>query len=119
MEWAIPAGVLRATDFVTVLRPGAERGPSSRRTAKLAVIVSAFPIRVECYAGYKADEKPQRFWLQDRCYEVLEVLDRWYSPGVTWFRVRAGDGDFYVLRHTESGQEDSWTLESFRQGCTV
>jgi hypothetical protein len=79
-------------------------------------VTSLLRIRVECYAGYKADEKPRRFWLQDRCFEVVEVADQWYSPGVTWFRVRADDGSLYVLRHEESPQEDRWTLESFRSG---
>jgi hypothetical protein len=37
-------------------------------------------IRVESYAGHKAD-----------------------------------DGNLYVLRHTDRGQEDVWTLESFRR----
>ena len=81
--------------------------------------MATFSLRVECHSGYRADEKPLRFRLQDRCYEVLEVLDRWYSPGVTWFRVRADDGGVYVLRHVESGQEDLWTLESFRQATPV
>lgn len=34
------------------------------------------PIRVECYAGAKADETPRRFTLEERTVEVGEVLDR-------------------------------------------
>ncbi len=74
-----------------------------------------FKLRVECYAGYKADEKPRRFFVGDRPYDVIEVLDQWYGPDDTWFRVKAGDGNVYVLRHTDTGQLDVWTLESFRQ----
>jgi hypothetical protein len=69
-------------------------------------------IRVECYAGYRADERPLRFVLCGRTFEVAEVEDRWYSPGMIYFRVRATDGDFYVLRHDEG--MDVWTLEAFR-----
>ena len=69
-------------------------------------------IRVECYAGYRADERPLRFVLGGRPFEVAEVEDRWYSPGVIYFRVRATDGNFYVLRHDEG--MDVWTLEAFR-----
>jgi hypothetical protein len=71
-------------------------------------------IRVECHAGYRADEHPLRFTLRGRLFEVLEVEDRWYSPGALYFRVRAEDGNFYVLRHEEG--LDVWTLDAFRAG---
>jgi hypothetical protein len=69
-------------------------------------------IRVECYAGYKADERPQRFSIRDRFFDVCEVDAQWYSPGATYFRVVADDGNFYVLRHDEG--QDLWTLDGFR-----
>ncbi|MFZ0636438.1 MAG: hypothetical protein WA755_13460 [Candidatus Acidiferrales bacterium] len=69
-------------------------------------------IRVQCYAGYRADERPQRFTLRGRNFEVSEVDGQWYSPSVMYFRVRADDGNYYVLRHDEV--QDSWTLDAFR-----
>jgi hypothetical protein len=69
-------------------------------------------IRVECYAGYRADERPLRFVLRGRQYEVVELDGRWYSPEASYFRVRADDGNYYVLRHDET--QDSWTLDGFR-----
>lgn len=69
-------------------------------------------IRVECYAGYRTDERPLRFTLRGRLFEVQDVEDRWYSPGAIYFRVRADDGNFYVLRHDEG--MDVWTLDAFR-----
>lgn len=69
-------------------------------------------IRVECYAGYRADERPQRFVLAGRVFEVEGVEDQWYSPGAIYFRVVAKDGNRYVLRHDEV--QDQWTLEAFR-----
>ena len=69
-------------------------------------------IRVECYAGYKADERPLRFSLGENVVEIADVEDRWYSPGATYFRVRGEDGNFYVLRHDEG--MDVWTLDAFR-----
>jgi len=69
-------------------------------------------IAVESYSGYRADERPMRFVLGGRIYEVAEVEDRWYSPGMTYFRVVAGDGNRYVLRHEEA--QDEWSLEAFR-----
>jgi hypothetical protein len=73
-------------------------------------------LHVECYAGYKAEERPVRFRSSAkdaRTFEVAEVLDQWYGPGYRCFKVRADDGNLYVLRHNET--EDLWTLDSFRQ----
>lgn len=75
-----------------------------------------FEVQVECYSGYTADERPTCFYLGTRRIEVIRVEDRWYSPGCTWFRVHGDDGAVYILRHREDGQEDRWTLESFRRG---
>ena len=69
-------------------------------------------IRVECDLVYQADEPPQRFALRGRQFEVAEVEDRWYSPGTVYFRVRANDGNFYILRHVEG--IDVWSLDGFR-----
>ena len=72
-------------------------------------------IRVECYSGYRADERPLRFTLGEKNYEVADVQDSWYSPGARWFRVLAADGNVYVLRHDEA--QDFWTLDAFRAGA--
>ena len=69
-------------------------------------------MHVECYSGYRADERPARFRLEGRDYEVVCVEDRWYAPDASYFRVRAADGNFYVLRHDE--REDVWSLDAFR-----
>jgi hypothetical protein len=71
-------------------------------------------LKVECYSGYKGDERPLRFLLGERWYQVEEVADRWYSPGCSYFRVKAEDGHFYILRLDENTQE--WTLASYRAG---
>ena len=69
-------------------------------------------IRVECYAGHHADERPTRFVLGGRPFEVSALDGRWYSPEASYFRVRAEDGNYYVLRHDEV--QDLWTLDGFR-----
>lgn len=71
-------------------------------------------VRVECYAGRKADERPVRFQLDERDYLVEELLDQWYGPGATFFKVRADDGNLYILRQDQSTPESAWRLESFR-----
>jgi hypothetical protein len=72
-------------------------------------------IRVECYSGYKADERPQRFFLGEQCLEVQEVLDQWYGPGSKYFRVRAADNNIYILRNSWENDVTEWTLEAFRR----
>jgi hypothetical protein len=71
-------------------------------------------IEVECYAGYKADQRPVRFRLAGRDYLVEEVADQWYGPHEIYFKVRANDGNTYILRRRSSTPEGEWSLESFR-----
>jgi hypothetical protein len=64
-------------------------------------------IRVECYAGYRGEQEPRSFTLGERRFAILEVLDRWLAPDHRYFKVKAGDGSTYVLRHdTASGKWD-------------
>ena len=69
-------------------------------------------VHVECYAGYRGDQRPTKFVLREKVFLVKEVEDQWYSPSAMYFRVRADDGNLYVLRHEQT--EDLWTLEAFR-----
>jgi hypothetical protein len=69
-------------------------------------------VQVECYSGYKRDQRPIRFTLGDHTLEVEEVQDQWYSPSAMYFRVKAEDQKIYVLCHQEG--QDEWTLESVR-----
>ncbi len=70
-------------------------------------------MKVECYSGYRGDERPLRFYLGETVHEVLDVVDRWYGPEATYFRVTAGDGNTYILRNDITTGE--WTLEAFRR----
>ena len=70
---------------------------------------------VECYSGRKANERPVRFRLDESEYTVSEMLDQWYGPDHTFFKVCATDGNIYILRQDRSKTEGEWTLESFRQ----
>lgn len=69
-------------------------------------------VRVGCYSGYKADERPVRIIFEAQTLEIAEVEDRWYSPGATYFRVRIQNGERYVLRHDDA--QDVWSLTAFR-----
>ena len=85
---------------------------SWRRAAKWRALVAESVVRVECYSGHKADERPLRILFDTQTIEIAEIEDRWYSPGATYFRALAESGDRYVLRHDDA--QDSWTLEGFR-----
>jgi hypothetical protein len=69
-------------------------------------------VRVECYAGYKAEERPVRIVFAKQTLEIRSVEDRWYSPGATYFRVLGENGDRYVLRRDEG--QDRWSLTAYR-----
>ncbi|MEE9219275.1 MAG: hypothetical protein V3U98_09440 [Acidobacteriota bacterium] len=69
-------------------------------------------LRVECRAGFKADETPVRITLNERCLEIVEVRDRWYDPEADYFKLLAEDGCLYLLRHDRSS--DAWSLRYVR-----
>jgi hypothetical protein len=71
-------------------------------------------VKVECYAGRKADERPVRFELEGHVYMVEEIIDQWYGPDDAFFKVRADDGNLYILRQDRSSSEGVWSLEAFR-----
>jgi uncharacterized protein (UPF0128 family) len=72
-------------------------------------------LSVECYSGRKADERPVRFRLGGREYQVETVLDQWYDPESIFYKVRADDGNVYILRQQTSTPDAVWELVSFRQ----
>ncbi len=73
-------------------------------------------LSVECYSGHKGDERPVRFRLDDNEYSVEEVLDQWYGPDRVYFKVRANDGNLYILSQESSVPGGEWELVSFRKG---
>jgi len=72
-------------------------------------------LQVDCYSGRKADERPVRFRLDENEYLVEELLDQWYGLHDAFYKVRADDGNLYILRRETSTPEGSWHLVSFRQ----
>ena len=65
-------------------------------------------IRVSCYAGYRGEETPQRFFLKDRQVDVIKVVDRWLAPDHRYFKIRGDDDAIYILRHDISTEQ--WEL---------
>ena len=72
-------------------------------------------IRVDCYAGYKGEETPRAFVYQEKRYEILEIIDRWYEGGLDpqdlrhdYFKVKTTDKEIFLIRYTP--RFDGWTL---------
>ncbi len=73
-------------------------------------------IRVECYAGYRGEETPRRFWLGAKKIEVQDVLDRWMAPDHRYFKVLGHDKAVYILRHDAVSWD--WDLTFYQQAGT-
>jgi hypothetical protein len=82
------------------------------RAVKAREPVSERAVHVQCYAGYKGDERPVKLQINEQLVDIAEVEDRWYSPGATYFRVLLANGERYVLRREDA--QDVWTLQAFR-----
>jgi hypothetical protein len=74
-------------------------------------------IRVECYAGHRADVAPQRFFIGQRGIEVSEIIDRWLDPAHSYFKLRGDDGGIYILRHDQAS--DAWEMTLFDSGTRL
>ncbi|MCH8055487.1 MAG: hypothetical protein IH857_04955 [Deltaproteobacteria bacterium] len=68
-------------------------------------------IKVDCYSGYKGNERPMRFFLGNRSIQVEEVVDRWYGEHGSYFRVLGNDENLYILKGPV--EDGLWELISF------
>src|SRR5947209_13541062 len=48
------------------------------------------------------------FRLDGHEYAVEEILDQWYGPQDAIYKVRADDGNLYILRREASTPEGAW-----------
>ena len=76
----------------------------------------SLPIDVRAYSGYRANERPSRFYVDESLIDIAEVEDRWYDPVAEYFRVRSGEGKRYILRCSHGGE---WTLQSGFDGAEL
>lgn len=75
---------------------------------------SDHPIQVKCYSGFKANERPSSFTFGDREVVVMDIEGSWFEEDESsrerraCFRVRADDGDLYLLTCGENRED--WLL---------
>jgi len=64
-----------------------------------------------------ANVEPWRFVLGSMTTNILwrESLDQWYGPEHAFFKLRADDGNLYILPHQTSVPDGDWELVSFRR----
>lgn len=81
-------------------------------------------ISVECYSGYKANERPVAFTFQERRWEVVEIVDRWYEGSVegsrqevSYFKVRTSEGTIFLLRYLPLS--DSWWIQAHKDPAAI
>lgn len=72
--------------------------------------------QVECYSGYKANERPITFSYQGHRREITEIVDRWYEggidparPEISYFKVTTAQGGVFILRYLTLF--DSWSIK--------
>ncbi|MGB5337931.1 MAG: hypothetical protein WBO06_02425 [Gammaproteobacteria bacterium] len=71
-------------------------------------------VRVECYAGFRAEESPRSFSLGSRKIKVTEIIDRWLDPAHSYFKLRGDDEGIYILRCDQ--ESDVWEMIMFDSG---
>jgi hypothetical protein len=74
-------------------------------------------IYVDAYSGYRANEHPRQFCLDEDVLEIVAVEDHWYDPSAKYFKVRTIDGKLYLLRC--DSQTSEWTLQSGFDGAEL
>jgi hypothetical protein len=70
----------------------------------------SLPIYVDGYSGYRTNECPRHFTLDEQIFEIAAVLDQWYEPSAKYFKVQSTEGKTYLLRYDE--ETDEWSLQS-------
>jgi hypothetical protein len=71
-------------------------------------------IDVECYSGYKTDERPISFTYHNEKWEIKTILDRWYAGGVdpeapiiNYFKVQTIENSLFLIRYNQ--ETDKWS----------
>jgi len=68
-------------------------------------------VKMEFDSSAKGAGNPAGFVLGDRSIKVVAVMDRWYSPHGSYYRVCGDDENIYILKGPTG--EELWELVSF------
>lgn len=74
-------------------------------------------IEVIAYSGYRGEETPRAFTLQDKTIEVAEIQERWVEEGLNdrtikrFYKVKGTDGAIHQIFYDEKAMEWYYKLE--------
>jgi hypothetical protein len=67
-------------------------------------------LHVESITGTTGLLEPCAFMLGDQRLKVVAILDRWIATRHAYFKLKANDGDIYILRYDEDLAQWEMTL---------
>lgn len=76
--------------------------------------MAKIPIKVNCYSGFKGEERPVSFIIGEKTFQVVELLDTWYGEGHDYYKVSADDRAVYIIRYDR--EMDEWELTMMESG---
>jgi hypothetical protein len=74
-------------------------------------------IQVEYRSERTGEIHPERFFVGKRPLGIVEVIDRWIAPHLSYFKVKAEDDAEYILRWDT--QDNSWEITLFRSSAAL
>lgn len=65
------------------------------------------PVKIEvtAYGGYKGDERPISFIVNNQKIKVIEILERWIDPDKDFFKILAEDSRIYTISRERKSDE--------------
>ena len=70
-------------------------------------------IKVTAYSGYKGNERPLSFIIDDQRHEVRDMISGWAEPDKDFFNVIADDNKVYTLSWNR--KSDLWLIEKISE----
>lgn len=74
-------------------------------------------LNVTCYSGYKSDERPVKFTLRNRTLMVEQIIDRWYGPNNSYYKILADDKKIYLIK--QDREDGLWTVEKIMSSTNL
>ena len=69
-------------------------------------------IVVNCYSGYRLDEKPRSIRFGSSVIQIDQIIDQWAGPDHRYFKCMGEDGATYIIRQDMDSLD--WELTLYR-----
>ncbi|MBI3988073.1 MAG: hypothetical protein HY347_00505 [candidate division NC10 bacterium] len=74
------------------------------------------PIQVECYAGFRGEERPLAFEYEGKRFRIIGIVQRWIEERLeagrgrrVWFQVEVHNGDLMTIYYDTVLEMWFWT----------